>query len=118
MLCSGWAGLAAASASLAALEPLTLKALFDRFYARSALADAALPFAAFIGILIARELIALVQDRLFWRARLGISFALLSAMIDRLHALPLGFHRRDCALALPRNASSITSRDSSMLASS
>jgi ATP-binding cassette subfamily B protein len=87
-------GLAAASASLAALEPLTLKALFDRFFARSALADAALPFAAFIGILLARELIALVQDRLFWRARLGISFALLSAMIDRLHALPLGFHRQ------------------------
>ena len=86
--------LATASASLAALEPLTLKALFDGFLAGSALADAALPFAAFVGILLARELIAFVQDRVFWRARLGISFSLLSAMIDRLHALPLSFHRQ------------------------
>ena len=81
------------SATLCALEPLALEALFNRFIARAGLADAAAPFALFLAILVGRELLALVQDRLFWRARLGISFSLLSAMIDQLHRLPLSYHR-------------------------
>jgi ATP-binding cassette subfamily B protein len=85
--------LGAASASLAALEPLTLKAIFDRFAARPAFERAAVPFALFIAIVIAREAFSLLQDRVFWRARLGMSFALLQAMIDRLHLLPLAYHR-------------------------
>ncbi|HSU41598.1 MAG TPA: ABC transporter ATP-binding protein, partial [Polyangiaceae bacterium] len=43
--------------------------------------------------LATRELLACVQDRVFWRARLGISFGLLEAMIERLHVLPLEYHR-------------------------
>ena len=85
--------LGAGSASLAALEPLTLKAIFDRFAAKAALVEAALPFALFIGIVLLRESLGLFQDRLFWRARLGISFGLLQAMIERLHLLPLAYHR-------------------------
>jgi ATP-binding cassette, subfamily B, bacterial len=85
--------LGAGSASLAALEPLTLKAIFDRFAAKSALLEAALPFALFIAIVLLRESLGLFQDRLFWRARLGISFGLLQAMIERLHLLPLAYHR-------------------------
>jgi ATP-binding cassette subfamily B protein len=85
--------LGGAAASLAALEPLSLKALFDRFVTKHALADALTPFAAFVAILLARESCTLVQDRVFWRARLGMSFGLLQAMIDRLHLLPLDYHR-------------------------
>jgi ATP-binding cassette subfamily B protein len=85
--------LGAGSASLAALEPLTLKAIFDRFAAKATFAQAALPFALFIAIVLARESLGLFQDRLFWRARLGISFGLLQAMIERLHLLPLAYHR-------------------------
>lgn len=81
------------SASLSALEPLTLKVLFDRLAERSEAAHAARPFLLFIAILGLRELAAFAQDRVFWRARLGISFGLLQAMIDRLHRLPLGYHR-------------------------
>jgi ATP-binding cassette subfamily B protein len=80
------------AASLAAVEPLTLKALFVRFVAKQAAAATA-PFALFVAILATRELLACVQDRVFWRARLGISFGLLAAMIDRLHVLPLEYHR-------------------------
>ena len=87
--------LGGASASLAALEPLSLKALFDRFVTQHALLGVAPPFAAFIGILLARELCSLLQDRVFWRARLGMSFGLLQAMIDRLHLLPLDYHREN-----------------------
>jgi ATP-binding cassette subfamily B protein len=86
------AALGATSASLSAVEPLTLKALFDRFVAKQA-AAAAVPFAFFIGILALRELLACVQERVFWRARLGISFGLLEAMTERLHLLPLQYHR-------------------------
>jgi ATP-binding cassette subfamily B protein len=85
--------LGGAAASLAALEPLSLKALFDSFVTKHALADALTPFAAFVAILLARESCTLVQDRVFWRARLGMSFGLLQAMIDRLHLLPLDYHR-------------------------
>jgi ATP-binding cassette subfamily B protein len=85
--------LGGASATLAALEPLSLKALFDRFIAKQGLTAAAVPFALFMSILVARELCGLVQDRVFWRTRLGISFGLLHAMIERLHLLPLDYHR-------------------------
>jgi ATP-binding cassette subfamily B protein len=85
--------LGATSATLSALEPLTLKALFDRLAERSSAVSAALPFALFITILALREIAALAQDRVFWRARLNLSFGLLQAMIDRLHVLPLAYHR-------------------------
>lgn len=85
--------LGAASASLAALEPLTLKALFDGFLEHKAPSAAVTPFLLFIAVLTLREVCLLVQDRVFWRARLGISFNLLQAMIDRLHLLPLDYHR-------------------------
>src|SRR5215216_1312521 len=67
------AALGGISASLAAVEPLTLKVFFDRLVAKQT-AGAAVPFVVFLSILVARELIACVHDRAFWRARLGISF--------------------------------------------
>src|SRR4051812_23824435 len=85
--------LGAGSASLAALEPLTLKAIFDRFAAKAAFLEAARPFGLFIAIVLLRESLGLFQDRLFWRARLGLSYGLLQAMIERLHLLPLAYHR-------------------------
>jgi ATP-binding cassette subfamily B protein len=89
----GVALLGAASAALAALEPLTLKAIFDHFTSQKAFTDGAAPFGLFIAIVAAREGLGLFQDRVFWRARLGISFSLLQAMIERLHLLPLDYHR-------------------------
>jgi ATP-binding cassette, subfamily B, bacterial len=83
----------ATSASLAAFEPLTLKALFDHIALKSGIAQLGLPFALLIAIVVAREVLGLFQERVFWRARLGISFSLLQAMIERLHLLPLEYHR-------------------------
>jgi ATP-binding cassette subfamily B protein len=104
--------LGTASAALAAIEPLTLKALFDRFLEKQALAAVA-PFALFVVLLLARELFACLQDRVFWRARLGISFSLLEAMIARLHALPLAYHRGTSVGAtltkIERGAAGVTS---------
>jgi ATP-binding cassette subfamily B protein len=85
--------LAVSTASIAAFEPLVLKAVFDSFLTGRALSSAFMPFALLIGISLARDGLALVQDRLFWKARLAINFSLLRATVDRLHSLPLSYHR-------------------------
>jgi ATP-binding cassette subfamily B protein len=87
--------LAVVGATLAASEPLLLKRLFDRFLGSSGIESALAPFVALTALLVLREALAFVQDRLFWRVRLGVNFRLLEATMDRLHALPLSFHREE-----------------------
>jgi ATP-binding cassette subfamily B protein len=87
--------LAVLIATLSALEPLVVKALFDCFLAAQGLRRAMLPFAVLVGLLATRECLALVNDRLFWRVRIGINFGLLRATVERLHSLPLSFHREE-----------------------
>ncbi|MFO7181451.1 MAG: ABC transporter ATP-binding protein [Pseudomonadota bacterium] len=82
-----------ASASLQAFEPLVLKALFDSFLERGAIDGVVAPFAALVVLLAVREVIALTQDRAFWRVRIALNFSLLQAAVDRLHSLPLSYHR-------------------------
>jgi ATP-binding cassette subfamily B protein len=85
--------LAVLIATLSALEPLVVKALFDSFLAAQGVRRAMLPFGILVGLLAVRECLAFVNDRLFWRVRIGINFGLLRATVDRLHSLPLSFHR-------------------------
>jgi ATP-binding cassette subfamily B protein len=85
--------LAPVGASIAALEPLVLRELFDTFLEGNGLRSAALPFAALLGMLLAAELFGVVLDRLVWRVRLGVDFALMQAAVERLHSLPLSYHR-------------------------
>jgi ATP-binding cassette subfamily B protein len=42
---------------------------------------------------LTRELFAAALERLVWRVRLDANFSLLSAAVDRLHSLPLAYHR-------------------------
>jgi len=53
------------------------------------------PFVVLVTLLATRELIALVNDRLFWKLRIGINYGLLQATVERLHSLPLSFHREE-----------------------
>jgi len=85
--------LAVSASLLAALEPLAVKALFDTFAAKSELARTAIPFGALIGLLLVAEAVNAGLDRLVWRVRLAVDFNLLRASVERLHALPLSFHR-------------------------
>ncbi|HET9960531.1 MAG TPA: ABC transporter ATP-binding protein [Polyangiaceae bacterium] len=85
--------LAIGTASLSALEPLVLKGLFDRFLEVRGVGEVLVPFSSLLGIVLARELLLPIQDRLFWRSRLGVNFGLLQATVDRLHSLPLEYHR-------------------------
>ncbi|HVW24418.1 MAG TPA: ABC transporter ATP-binding protein [Polyangiaceae bacterium] len=91
----GVVGLAVLVATLSALEPLVVKALFDSFLSSEGVWRAMAPFAILVGLLAVRECIALVNDRLFWRVRVGMNFGLLQATVERLHALPLSFHREE-----------------------
>ena len=85
--------LAAGMASLSAFEPLALKAVFDAFLEGGELSQAFRPFAALFGLLVFKDVLALALDRLFWRTRLAIGYSLMEATVDRLHALPLAYHR-------------------------
>src|SRR4029453_5453674 len=42
-----------------------------------------------------REGASASSNWLTWKTRLGIHYALLEAMVDRLHQLPLAFHRKE-----------------------
>jgi ATP-binding cassette subfamily B protein len=85
--------LAVAGATLAAFEPLALKCLFDAFLELRSMTHAALPFLVLIGILVGREGLSSLQERVFWRTRLALNFDLLRVTVDRLHSLPLAYHR-------------------------
>jgi ATP-binding cassette subfamily B protein len=87
--------LAVLVATISALEPLVVKSLFDSFLAAQGVRRALVPFSVLVGMLAIREVLALFNDRLFWRVRIGINFGLLRATVDRLHALPLSFHREE-----------------------
>src|SRR5690349_22898239 len=87
--------LAVVVATISALEPLVVKALFDSFLAAQGIRRALIPFSVLVGMLAFRECVALVNERFFWRVRIGLNFGLLRATVDRLHALPLSFHREE-----------------------
>ena len=85
--------LAALGAGLAAFEPLILKHLFDTFMLGGRWLRALRPFSMLLVLLAFKELLGAVFERRFWRTRLAVDFALLQATVDRLHSLPLSYHR-------------------------
>src|SRR5262249_49329318 len=84
--------LAIAVASFSAFEPLLMKTLFDRLVTPSDVLHVFALLGVLVLLLATREVMALVQDRLFWKVRTSANFALLQATVERLHSLPLSFH--------------------------
>src|SRR5262249_53668299 len=88
------AAIAVTAATLSALEPLALKQLFDGLSAASAsLRGAALALLLLSAILLGGELLQNALEWLVWRVRLALDYALMQATIERLHSLPLAYHR-------------------------
>ena len=87
------AALAVTAATLSALEPLVLKQLFDGLSASASLRGAALALLLLAAILLGGELLQNVLEWLVWRVRLALDYALMQATIERLHSLPLAYHR-------------------------
>src|SRR5205085_11973679 len=80
-------------AALGAVEPLALKALFDRLAPGALIGDLFIPLAIIVAVALGREILAALANWLTWRARIGIHHALLEATIGKLHSLPLTFHK-------------------------
>jgi ATP-binding cassette subfamily B protein len=97
-LCHRWriasiALLATSAASLSALEPLVLKQLFDAFLEGVDARGALVPFAMLLAMLVSGELLGVLLERAMWKVRLAVDFSLMHATVDRLHSLPLEYHR-------------------------
>lgn len=82
-------------ATVNAAEPLVLKYIFDELTNAQQLRALGLGVAVLAALGIVRELAGAGSNFLTWKTRLGIHYALLEAMVERLHRLPLGFHRRE-----------------------
>jgi ATP-binding cassette subfamily B protein len=85
--------LAVLGASLSALEPLVMKSLFDGFVHAREFGPLGMPLLTLVAMLSAGELLAGGLDWLVWRVRLRVNSRLLHATVERLHALPLAYHR-------------------------
>ncbi|HEX5661151.1 MAG TPA: ABC transporter ATP-binding protein [Polyangiales bacterium] len=85
--------LGACAACLSAIEPLVLKLLFDQIVGSSRLEKLLVPFAALASLMVATEVLNTARERLVWRARLAVDFSLMQATVERLHSLPLAYHR-------------------------
>jgi hypothetical protein len=85
--------LSTSSAGLAAFEPWILKRLFHGFVSGLRWSALLWPFASLVALLAAKEILSAVFERIFWCTRLAINFTLLQATVERLHSLPLQYHR-------------------------
>jgi len=87
--------LALATSALGACEPLIVKQLFDELGGarqRHVLLSVA---ALLLVAMIAHEALAGLLDTSIWRARIGVHYAITKQTIERLHALPLSYHRAE-----------------------
>lgn len=91
----GILGLTLAGAGLNAMEPLLFKYIFDGLAGNRPVDTLVFGIAVLFGLGILRETAAASANWLIWKTRLRIHHALLQATVERLHLLPLSFHRRE-----------------------
>jgi ATP-binding cassette subfamily B protein len=89
-----------ALAAINAAEPLVLKYIFDNLSEHPVKRALVIGICVLLGLGIFREVVTAISNWLTWHARLGIHYALLEATVDRLHRLPLSFHRSEGVGAL------------------
>jgi ATP-binding cassette subfamily B protein len=87
--------LAVAASSIAALEPLAVKLVFDGLESGNGLRVVVAGLAGMLAAIVSREVLGAVLDARIWRTRIAIHFGITRATVDRLHSLPLSFHERE-----------------------
>lgn len=90
--------LAAAVAS--ALEPLVMKRIVDGLGNGGGVRRLLVGIGLLIGLTLVREALTGLTNWLTWRARLAVHTDLLDATVERVHTLPVGFHRQQGVGAL------------------
>ena len=88
-------GLTLGGAALSAVEPLLLKYLFDQLGGGGTLQKVGLAVGGLLAVGLGHEAILALSSWLSWRVRLGVHDGLLEATVERLHSLPLAFHREE-----------------------
>ena len=84
-----------ALAAVNAAEPLVLKYLFDNLTTKP---EAQILIGAVIGLLVLgvfREVASGFSNWLTWHTRLNVHYELLEKLVERLHRMPLTFHRNE-----------------------
>jgi ATP-binding cassette subfamily B protein len=81
------------SAVLHAIEPLVLKGVIDQLTAGAVQQSLVTGIVGLAGLALVREVLTAITNWLTWRTRLGIHFDVLDSTVERLHTLPLGYHR-------------------------
>jgi ATP-binding cassette, subfamily B, bacterial len=87
-------------AAINAAEPLVMKFIIDSLSSDPKAAPLAQGILWLIGLGLVRELSTGASNWLTWHTRLGIHYELLGATVERLHRLPLSFHRKEGVGAL------------------
>jgi ATP-binding cassette subfamily B protein len=81
-------------AAVGACEPLALKSIFDGLGASTRSLHGLLAGTALLaGVLAVRGALGVRLDRASWRVRIAIHERLTRAVVSRLHALPIAYHR-------------------------
>jgi ATP-binding cassette, subfamily B, bacterial len=78
-----------------AAEPLVMKFIFDSLSSNLEMSHLQKALLWLVGLGIARELATAGSNWLTWHTRLGVHYGLLEATVERLHRLPLSFHRKE-----------------------
>ncbi|HEU5124954.1 MAG TPA: ABC transporter ATP-binding protein [Verrucomicrobiae bacterium] len=82
-------------AAINAAEPLILKYIFDNLAPKSSTHILFVGIGLLIAIGLFREVATAFSNWLTWHARLGIHYTLLENTVERLHRMPLSFHRAE-----------------------
>jgi ATP-binding cassette subfamily B protein len=82
-------------AAINAAEPLILKYIFDNLTPKSSTHILFVGIGLLIAIGLFREVATAFSNWLTWHARLGIHYTLLENTVERLHRMPLSFHRAE-----------------------
>ncbi len=82
-------------AAVNAAEPLILKYLFDDLTSKRQVKTLVACLVILVALGIFREVATAFSNWLTWHARLGIHHRLLENTVERLHRVPLSFHRNE-----------------------
>jgi ATP-binding cassette subfamily B protein len=82
-------------AAVNAVEPLILKYVFDDLVTHRLLRTLLIGIGIMIGLGIFREAATALSNWMTWHTRLGLHYGLLESTVERLHRMPLSFHRTE-----------------------
>lgn len=82
-------------AAINAVEPLILKFIFDGLATSRLMRTLLVGIGILLGLGLFREAATALSNWMTWHTRLGLHYALLESTVERLHRMPLSFHRKE-----------------------